>query len=1136
MSANCSCCACLAGAGVHIGLANRPGLSTLKYRAGTYSSFRDAMIRRLTVPHEAGNPYSLHALTTRESDDPAIALLDAWAVTADVLTFYQERIAVEGFLRTATERRSILELGRLVGYTLKPGVSASVYLAYTVDGTTVITAGSKAQSTPGPGEQAQMFETQEDIDARAVWNTLKPRLSKPQLITLETILTLESVWIEGTDTKIDAGEPLLFVFDWNAKPVYALRRAVKTTIDTQRKRTEVALDPIRPYYTELFDVVRSRLAELLAPKNVALAANPAPLKKSKKKVVSDILIPPQEIDLLRDLFRKLLLGIPRSSIKPLYEQVPQLTDSVKAKVAAPDRDFGTQPPPPPFDASALISALASPAAIAPASQWQYVRTLKASLSRDSDHLPRLLTSFLPQVSTNLYQALAQSTAARRPQAEFRSVHVLRRRTAPFGFNAPTVLFEDKATGTGSPKVPAAVAEANDALYTETSVDALKAGSYVVVRSVENANVYVALEVDQVNRTAYAISGKSTRIGLDSPWASFVDTDVDDASRLALLVDNLQTIRAATVLTQSEKLTLAQQPLDRIIGLAADVGSTESETRIELDAVIEGLQPGRWVIVTGERDDTTGSEGVIAGELAMVANVDLVHDAGIGGTPYSALVLAPEGLKYHYKRATVTIYGNVAKADHGETRAEILGGGNAAEPLQTFTLKQTPLTFVSAPTPAGVVTTLAVRVNDVLWHAVDTFADVPPTGRVYTTKTANDGKVSITFGNGREGSRVPTGNDNVRAVYRTGIGRPGNVRAKQIATAISRPLGVKDVVNPLRASGGADPESRDDARRNIPVSLQAMGRVVSVHDFADFARTFAGISKAAATALSDGRARVVHLTVGGSGDVDVEVTSDLYRNLVEALRAFGDPYQPFVVQPREKLVVAASANVRVDPDYLWKNVAPVIRAKLLDVFSYDRREIGQPLFPAEVIAAIQSVPGVTYVDLDALGGIAQDDIVDVAALGSQPKPGKITGVVTDGDSGKLAGALITATGADANAKRVTATTDANGLYTLVVPAGEYNIDATLDGFVPARHSGSNVGAGQTVTENFDLHVDEKQSIDESASTNVATENGFRVPVVSGVEAIVPTLARADGLDFRAAQIAYIPAELADLFILTEITNE
>jgi hypothetical protein len=38
-----------------------------------------------------------------------------------------------GYLCTATERRSVLELARLLGYKLRPGVAATVYLAYTMD-------------------------------------------------------------------------------------------------------------------------------------------------------------------------------------------------------------------------------------------------------------------------------------------------------------------------------------------------------------------------------------------------------------------------------------------------------------------------------------------------------------------------------------------------------------------------------------------------------------------------------------------------------------------------------------------------------------------------------------------------------------------------------------------------------------------------------------------------------------------------------------------------------------------------------------------------------------------------------------------------------------------------------------------
>src|SRR5947209_11360783 len=131
---------------------NAPGLAAIAYRVGTYAQFKHSLQVRLSDSTLPG----LSGLKTRNDDDFSIALLDAWAMVADVLTFYQERIANESYKRTATERRSILELARLIGYTLKPGVAASVYLAYTIEPTFTepapIPAGSRAQSVPGPGE------------------------------------------------------------------------------------------------------------------------------------------------------------------------------------------------------------------------------------------------------------------------------------------------------------------------------------------------------------------------------------------------------------------------------------------------------------------------------------------------------------------------------------------------------------------------------------------------------------------------------------------------------------------------------------------------------------------------------------------------------------------------------------------------------------------------------------------------------------------------------------------------------------------------------------------------------------------------------------------------------------------------
>ena len=212
-------CGCCEGISVETPLTvfNRPGLSAIAYRAGTQAQFKETLVARLSGLNEP----SLRKLTTRDDDDFTIALLDAWATVGDVLTFYQERIANESYLRTATERLSVLELARLINYQLRPGVAASAYLAFTLEdapgalgqaqavGTTaqiapeklppiIIGPGTKVQSIPGPGEQAQTFETVEEIEARVTWNAIKPRLTQPQTISS----TMMTVFFAGTATNL----------------------------------------------------------------------------------------------------------------------------------------------------------------------------------------------------------------------------------------------------------------------------------------------------------------------------------------------------------------------------------------------------------------------------------------------------------------------------------------------------------------------------------------------------------------------------------------------------------------------------------------------------------------------------------------------------------------------------------------------------------------------------------------------------------------------------------------------------------------------------------------------------------------------------------------------------------------------
>src|ERR1051325_9631016 len=193
------------------------------------------------------------------------------------------------------------------------------------------------------------------------------------------------------------------------------------------------------------------------------------------------------------------------------------------------------------------------------------------------------------------------------------------------------------------------------------------------------------------------------------------------------------------------------------------------------------------------------------------------------------------------------------------------------------------------------------------------------------------------------SRVPTMRTRRPPPSVSGTGKAGNVRARQLTLLATKPLGVKEVVNPIRASGGADRDSRDQARRNVPVALQALDRLVSLQDYADFARSFAGIGKASARRLSDGRRELVHVTIAGADDIPIDPSSDLYRNLLGALHDLGDPALPVQLAIRGLLLLIMSAGVALQPDYAWDSLEPTVRRAALDTMSFDRRDLGQTAY-------------------------------------------------------------------------------------------------------------------------------------------------------------------------------------------------
>jgi predicted phage baseplate assembly protein len=450
----------------------------------------------------------------------------------------------------------------------------------------------------------------------------------------------------------------------------------------------------------------------------------------------------------------------------------------------------------------------------------------------------------------------------------------------------------------------------------------------------------------IAKQAFGISGKVSELTLDRPWLDERDT-------------KLSQLRDTTIYLRGDPLKLADEPMvDEVAG-----------DEIELAELYDGLDPGRWVILTGDRTDIPGKPtGVRGSELAMIAGLQQVVDTTRPGDIVHTKITLATDLAYRYRRETVHIYANIVRATHGAGRDEPIGSGDASKPSQAFLLRQGPLTWLASDDPLGAAGTLEVRVDGVRWHEVDSFAGRGPEEQVYVTETADHDTIKVRFGDGDRGARLPTGVENVRARYRVGLGRAGNVAGGRITQLTTRPLGVSGVDNPLPATGGAD---RDDAsllRRNIPLRVTAFDRLVSVPDYEDFARARAGIGRASARRLFNGTRQIVHLTVAGADDIALQEDSDIVTTLRTSLAEYGDASSPTEVAVREAVLLVISANIRVHPDHSWEIVEPAVRAALVDRLGFKRRELGQPAYLSEVLATAQAVPGVDYLDVDVFAGV------------------------------------------------------------------------------------------------------------------------------------------------------------------------
>jgi hypothetical protein len=134
--------------------------------------------------------------------------VELWAYLADVLTFYQERIANEAFIGTATQRDSLLRLTSLINYRPSPGAAAAGLIAFTAakNAAVAVPAGFRVGSRAQAGKPAVVFETSSAIQVVADNNAIPLALLSPQLPYPPNTIVLQ-----GVNSRIAVNDLLLAV-------------------------------------------------------------------------------------------------------------------------------------------------------------------------------------------------------------------------------------------------------------------------------------------------------------------------------------------------------------------------------------------------------------------------------------------------------------------------------------------------------------------------------------------------------------------------------------------------------------------------------------------------------------------------------------------------------------------------------------------------------------------------------------------------------------------------------------------------------------------------------------------------------------------------------------------------------------
>jgi len=353
--------------------------------------------------------------------------------------------------------------------------------------------------------------------------------------------------------------------------------------------------------------------------------------------------------------------------------------------------------------------------------------------------------------------------------------------------------------------------------------------------------------------------------------------------------------------------------------------------------------------------------------------------------------------------TSEVFGNLIEADQGESQSEVLDAGDSRKEFQTLSLSKSPLTYLhsSKDTPPE-VPELNVYVNNQLWTRVSSFFDRKPEDQIYVVRQDGNEKSWIHFGDGKTGSRLPSGIGNVLAKYRTGTGASGKLKSETKIKALEKSDQIEKIHLYDKVYGGTKSENETKAKETASRKIRSLGRLVTLDDYEIETKSLSKVIKASANLIVtcevpqivvnvfvdnniDGDGSGSSSNSSNSSSSDNGISKELDNILHEYDRCRGMQRYPIEIRFGKFQYVYLELDYGINPRFLKKLVEKEINISLgvfrkgekdlnsTGLFGLEHRNFGQNEYASTVAGVVQNVGGVVWVKIKSMYslGTAED---------------------------------------------------------------------------------------------------------------------------------------------------------------------